>query len=82
MADQKDDLSLAIIAAGVLASGEVPIGPETISSQEAPNWGVFAEQLRVGGGNIKNHAGLRAVEAIARHLHERLWQGKEIGKGE
>jgi hypothetical protein len=81
MADENIDLRLAIIAAGILASDELRIGPAEpkegggVVMLEQPDdqaWAVYADRLRVSG-SMKNHPGLMALEALSKDIYKRLY---------
>ena len=74
MADHTNDQTLAIIAAGVLASGTVPLGPQAGMPQEKPDWGTYADQLKQ---HTVDDAELSAVVAIAKHVHEKLYPSSQ-----
>ena len=73
-----NEQALATIVAGVMASGEIPLGPvdaRTNQYKDAPSpqdWSVFAEQLR--SGSAYKHPGVAIAVGLARHIYDALYE--------
>lgn len=76
MADQTEDLRLAILAAGILSAGEIPIGPfasgtdKLTKNAESHDWSVYREQVRAGA---TTNPGLDTIAEFAKYLHRKLY---------
>ena len=69
--------ALATIVAGVLASGEIPLGPLEERNQQymdAPSpedWSTFAKQLHADSGY--KHPGVAIAVGLAKHIYDALY---------
>ena len=70
------DQTLAIIAAGVLASGRIPFDPIVRGNNfrtdaQPTDWLALADQLKAGGG--KEHPAVAMAVALAKRIHAELY---------